>query len=209
MQPNREYYFEPRQSDRRKRSNGKRRVFQVNEMTEMHHEIARRILLGQKNVDIANELNCHAQTVSNVRNSPVVQNKLKTMNDKRDDGAVNFIEEINKRVGKALEILDEALYDETTEIPLSMRLKEANSLLDRKEKIEGYGQRHMHAHAYLTGDDIENLKKRAFEVGVQSGVVSSSERSEPLTEVANSEPSPGKQNVEDVEYEITEVKSET
>lgn len=172
MKKGRDYYFGPRQSDRRKRSNGNRKVFAVNEMTELHHEIARRILLGQKNVDIADDLGCVPQTVSNVRNSPVVQSKLGEMAKKREEKTVNLIEEVNKRLPRALEILDEALYDETSELPLSMRLKEANTLLDRKEKIEGFGQRHFHAHAYLSPEDIANIKQRALSVGQQSGVVS-------------------------------------
>lgn len=174
----RDYYFGPRQSDRRKRSNGKRRVFAVNEMTELHHEIARRILLGQKNVDIAEDLNCVPQTVSNVRNSPVVQSKLGEMVKKRDERAVNIIEEVNRRLPRALEILDEVLYDETGELPLSMRVKEANTLLDRKEKIEGLGQRHFHAHAMLSDEDLENIKRRALEAGMRSGVVAGAQRAQ-------------------------------
>lgn len=171
LNQNENYYFGPRDSDRRKRKNGERKVFAVNEMTELHHEISRQILLGRKNVDIAEELKCTPQTVCNVRNSPVVQAKLSKMVKERDDQAVNIIEEVNKRLPRALEILDEAIYDETGELPLSMRLKEANTLLDRKEKIEGLGQRHFHAHAMLTQDDIENIKERALKVGQTSGVI--------------------------------------
>ncbi len=167
----RSYYYGPRESDKRKRSNGKRKVFAVNEMTELHHEIARQVLLGRKNVDIAQDLGCVPQTVCNVRNSPVVKAKLSTLTKKRDEHAVNIIEEVNKRLPRALEILDEALYDESGELPLTMRLREANTLLDRKEKIEGLGQRHLHAHALVTPEDLENIKQRALSAGLQSGVV--------------------------------------
>lgn len=144
----------------------------MGQMTELHHEIARRVLVGQKNVDIAEALGCTPQTVSNVRNSPIVKHRLAQLQRARDGRAVDFAREIEARVPRAFEILDEALNDDTGEVPLSMRLKEANLILDRKEKLEGIGQqRAFHLHAHLTADDIEALKRRAIDAGVAAGTV--------------------------------------
>lgn len=158
--------------DRRRLADGAiRRVPGVGEMTELHHEICRRILMGHKNVDIAKSLKCTPQTVSNVRNSPIVKHRLRELGAARDGVTVNFAVEVQARAQRAFEILDEALMDETGEVPLMMRLKEANNILDRVERVEGIGQRNLHLHAHLTADDIERLKERALSIGLASGAV--------------------------------------
>jgi len=158
--------------DRRRLVDGApRRVPGVGEMTELHHEICRHVLLGGKNVDIAKKLGCTPQTVSNVRNSPIVKHRLRELKNVRDAVAVNFAAEVQARAQRAFEILDEALLDETGEVPLMMRLKEANNILDRVERVEGIGQRNLHLHAHLTADDIEELKKRALAAGLACGQI--------------------------------------
>ena len=158
--------------DRRRLVDGApRRVPGVGEMTELHHEICRHVLLGMKNVEIASKLGCTPQTVSNVRNSPIVKHRLRELSAVRDAVAVNFAAEVQARASRAFEILDEALMDETGEVPLMMRLKEANNILDRVERVEGIGQRNLHLHAHLTMDDIEELKRRALAAGVACGHV--------------------------------------
>lgn len=165
--------------DRRRLVDGApRRVPGVGEMTELHHEICRHVLLGMKNVDIAAKLGCTPQTVSNVRNSPIVKHRLRELGQARDAVAVNFAAEVQARASRAFEILDEALMDETGEVPLMMRLKEANNILDRVERVEGIGQRNLHLHAHLTADDIEKLKERALAAGVACGQVVDAEFSE-------------------------------
>lgn len=158
--------------DRRRLVDGApRRVPGVGEMTELHHEICRHVLLGKKNVEIASLLGCTPQTVSNVRNSPIVKHRLQELRVARDIAAINFAAEVQARAGRAFEILDEALMDETGEVPLMMRLKEANNILDRVERVEGIGQRNVHLHAHLTMEDIEELKRRALDAGLACGQV--------------------------------------
>ena len=156
--------------DRRRLVDGApRRIPPVGEMTELHHEICRRVLLGEKNVEIAKACRCTPQTVSNVRNSPIVKFRLRQMSEERDRRTIDMSAEVNARALRAFEIIDEALLDETGEVPLAMRLKEANLLLDRKERIDGIGQRNFHLHAHLTMEDIEELKRRALAIGTATG----------------------------------------
>lgn len=165
--------------DRRRLNDGMpRRVPGVGEMTEFHHEICRRLLLGQRNKEIAECLGCTPQTVSNVRNSPIVKHRLRELTVQRDVAAVNFSAEVQARAERAFKIVDEALNDETGEVPLMMRLKEANNILDRVERVEGIGQRNVHFHAHLTAEDIENLKQRALAVGATCGVLAQNEFSD-------------------------------
>lgn len=165
--------------DRRRLVDGApRRVPGVGEMTEMHHEICRMVLVGMKNVDIAKKLGCTPQTVSNVRNSPIVKHRLRELADTRDRAAVNFAAEVQARAQRAFNIIDEVLNDDVGEVPLQMRVKEANNILDRVERVEGIGQRNLHLHAHLTADDIENLKKRALSAGLACGQVVDAEFSD-------------------------------
>jgi hypothetical protein len=135
-------------------------------MSELHHEIVRHLLLGQKSTVIADQLGCHKQTVSNVKNSKVVQDKLAIMRGARDANSVDLARQIQEIAPKALENLRQIIEDETGEIPLHMKAKESNNLLDRA----GYGAKtqseHRHLHAHMTADDIEEIKRRARSCGV-------------------------------------------
>ena len=159
------YYDSDRPSDQRRTD---RRVFEVSEMSELHHEITRRLLLGQKNVEIAEQLNCHEQTVSNVRNSQVVQDKLSVMQGARDANTVDLAREIQEIAPKALQNLREIIEDESGEVPLHMKAKESNNLLDRAGYSPKQQTEHKHLHAHMTTDKIEEIKERAKQVGVIS-----------------------------------------
>ncbi len=157
------YYNPDREGDQRRTND--RRVFEVSEMSELHHEITRRLLLGQKQKEIAEQLGCHAQTVSNVKNSQVVQDKLAIMRGARDANSVDVAKEIQRIAPQALENLRKVIEDETEEVPLSMKVKESNNMLDRA----GYGARqkseHRHLHGHFTAEDIDDIKKRALDAG--------------------------------------------
>lgn len=113
-----------------------------------------------------------------MRNSPIVKHRLRELTVQRDVAAVNFSAEVQARAAKAFQIVDEALNDETGEVPLMMRLKEANNILDRVERVEGIGQRNVHFHAHLTAEDIEKLKQRAKDVGAACGALAQDEFSD-------------------------------
>ena len=141
-------------------------------LEEYYEGLAKDFELSDTNlVDIAKKLGCTPQTVSNTRNSPIVKRRIRELQNMRDQGAVNFAAEVQARAGRAFEIVDEALNDEVGEVPLAMRLKEANNILDRVERVEGIGSRNVHLHAHLTAEDIERLKERALAAGLASGQV--------------------------------------
>ena len=146
---------------------GERKGWQVAQMWESHHEIARRLILGQSNEEIAIDLNCTAQTVSNVRNSPVVQEKLAIMSAARDAGTLELAKEIADLAPLALQRVKEAIENGTVlgkELSGSIILKEANGLLDREigkptQRIDTRG-----LHGVFTLADIERIKERAREL---------------------------------------------
>jgi DNA-binding CsgD family transcriptional regulator len=138
--------------------------YQMAQMYEKHHEIARMILLGMSNKDIAEVMSCSAQLVSNVRNSPVVKEKLALMVAVRDKEAIDLSREIADLAPIALMRVKEAIttgkvFDK--EVPITTLLKEANGVLDREmgKPTQTINTKNLHAH--FTLDDINEIKQKA------------------------------------------------
>ena len=154
--------------DRRFKPFEPKKVWTVSKIWELHHEIKRRILLGQKNVDIARELGICAQQVSNVRNSPVIQDQLAIMSAERDAATVDIAKQIKELAPIALMRLKEIITKTGPgkDAPIGLVAKEANGILDRAgfspvKKFEG-------VIGHLTNEDIDELKKRARGVIVEA-----------------------------------------
>lgn len=144
----------------------------VAQMWENHHEIARRLLLGQKNTEVAEAMGCSAQIVSDVRNSPVVKDKLALMGAARDAGTVDLAREIADLAPIALQRIREALETGLVldkEVSAAGILKEANGLLDRDQgrAVQRIDTRNLHGH--FTMEDIERIKEKAKELAGASG----------------------------------------
>lgn len=160
--------YKTSQPDSDKRiSNGPKKSFIVTRMYERHHEISRRLLLGQKNVEIAEALNITAQSVSQVRNSPIVKEKLSLMAAARDVGAIDLAREIADLAPIALSRIKDALESGKVlgkELSADGILRESNKLLDRElgRPTQTINTRNLHAH--LTMDDISKIKAKALEL---------------------------------------------
>ncbi len=164
------YMREADQDKRRIPPNEPRKTWQVTEMWELHHEIARRLLLGQKNTVIAQALNCHPQTISLIRNSPVVQDHLDLMKGAADANAVDVAQRITEMAPEALDVLKEVLEAKET-ASLSLRAKVAGDILDRAGHSAIRTVRTEGIHAHLTSDDLERIKARALEKARDAGIV--------------------------------------
>lgn len=173
-----EKYSNPERKDGRKSSFTiagevpKKKGWQVAEMWDKHHEIARRLVLGQSNADIAKDLGIGIQQVSNVKNSPVVQDKLTIMRAARDAGTIDLAKEIADLAPIALQRVREALETGAVlgrELSGSAIMKEANSIVDREigKPTQRIDTRNVHGH--FTMDDIERIKERARELAGFSG----------------------------------------
>jgi hypothetical protein len=161
-----EKYYDPnRERDRRRSSlpEGKK-SFVVGEMYDRHHEIARRLLLGQKNTEIAEALNITAQSVSQVKNSPVVQDKLTLMKAARDCGAIDLAMEIASIAPIALGKIREAIELGSVngqELSADSILKQSNTILDRHIGKPTQTINAHTTHTHLSLEDIERIKARA------------------------------------------------
>jgi hypothetical protein len=159
--------------ERRVQPGQEKRTFEVSELWEVHHEIVRRLLLGQKNADIARDLGISRQMVSYVRNSPVVRDKLELMKGARDAETIDLAKRIRDNAPRALKLLEDIIEGEVdgNEVPLNMRRQEANMMMNRAGYSPVTNIKGTVAHAHYTKDDIEDIKRRAVETGLKTGAI--------------------------------------
>jgi hypothetical protein len=159
-------YTDPgRINDKRFKPPELKKTWQVSKVWELHDEIKRRILLGQKNKVIAEALSCSPQTVSNVRNSEVIQDQLAIMRGARDASTVDIARDIQEFAPKALMLLKDIVRGkgDGESASIALRAREANNFMDRsghsairKHDVRG-------VHAVLTAEDLESIRQRALE----------------------------------------------
>lgn len=136
------------------------RNYEIEKMWSVHHEIARLALIGWKSVDIARHLSVTPEMVSYTLNSSVVKRQLDVMQGARDVDAVDISKKIAALQERAVDALDNLLDSEVQ----SIKLRTAQDLLDRG----GYGavKKIEAVHAYLSKDDIQDIKNRARDIGL-------------------------------------------
>lgn len=151
-----------------------RRKYQLQALHPIHTEICRRLTVGDKAKDIAADLNCTTAMISYTKNSILGQMRMAELCSERDEETVDVLKEIQKHAEKAVNILGSVLDNEDDNAPLLLRVRVSQDILDRAgygavKHIEG---RFGHLHAYLSPEQIEELKQRGVEMGivaVQSG----------------------------------------
>lgn len=148
-----------------------RRKYNISHMWQHHHEILRLVLLGNKPSEIAEALNITPQTVSNTVNSPLGRAKLAMLRAERDQSSVDIAAAIQDVQADALNVVKEFVDPEAGKNKDDkLRLKAAFDLLDRGGHGAPQVIRSEHLHAHLTGNDIEEIKRRA-QAARQGGIV--------------------------------------
>ena len=163
------YFDGDRGPDLRRRDRGIRKTFEVSRMWEVHKEITRLLLLGYKNVEIAERLGVSEVMVSYTRNSKVVEDKLEVMEGARDADTVDLSIEIKRKAPIALALLEEVMKGEKglgTVASPALRVKTAENWMDRAGYAVNRGNSGVQLHAHFDAQDILELKKRALESGV-------------------------------------------
>ena len=143
------------------------KAYQIEQMWEVHHEICRLTLIGMKQVDIANHLGVSPAMVSYVLRSPIVKEQLRNMSSSRDIEAMDIDAEIKALAPTAVKVMEELM---DSELP-NMRLKAAQDILDRAGFAPVKTLRTENLHAYLSADEIKEVKDRAREVGLITDVI--------------------------------------
>lgn len=160
-------YFDgsdPRRAiDRRERPET-RKTFEVSKIWESHEEIIRRLMLGQKATNIAQDMGVSSAMVNYVRKSPVVQDKLQLMCAARDADTIDLAKEIREKAPIALQVLEKVINGDI-DAPITVRAREAGNWLDRA----GFSPvRNLQANinvSHFTAEDIAEIKRRAVENG--------------------------------------------
>lgn len=133
----------------------------VKKVMNMHHEIVRLVVLGMKDVDIANVLGCTTATIRNVKKNPIVRDRIERLNGVRDYNAVDIGTRLREIAQDAVEVIADTILDEN--ISLAVRAEKGFKVLDRVGHGPVHNVRGQIAHAMLTKDDIEEIKQRARE----------------------------------------------
>lgn len=97
-----------------------------------HREIARRLVLGQKQSDICRDLGLSASRISIIVNSPLFKIEVCKLENERDKGVVDVQRTLQEVSPLALEVMERTMLMGRSE---KLRFDAASSLLDRA----GYG----------------------------------------------------------------------
>jgi len=165
------YYNSNRPPDRRKRDKSKRSAtWKCTEIQSIHHKIIQELHKGHSNRHIARELGVSEVMVSNVKNSPAVQDRLNILEAIAYQNSIDIRQEINDRAPEALETLRELMQNKQT--TASLRAKISFDILDRAgfAAVRQVETKNLHAHRYIDDDDIKKIKKRAIELAAQNGI---------------------------------------
>jgi len=145
------------------RTRNRRRKYEIGQLWDIHHEIIRRISLGERGSDIARDLGVTQTMVSYTKNSRIAQDKIDIMRGAMDADTVDLGIRIREIAPKALELLKEVVDGNGAgkEATIGLRVGTAKDILDRA----GYGavKKFMGLHAQLSPEDIDRIKRRARE----------------------------------------------
>lgn len=141
----------------------------VKEMNERHHEIARMVLLGYKNVEIAKMLNISKEFVCAVRNAPPVKEQVAILKGVRDAETVDIAKQIQETLPACIAYLQGTVGDD--DISDGIRSRNSLSLL----AIGGHGpSKNVNVkgvHAVLTAEDIQEIRENAQNIAVEIGII--------------------------------------
>jgi len=144
-------------------------TYNVKNLWEVHHEILRRLALGQTSTQISNALGVNKLTVSNTRNSVLGREKLEAFRQAMDAEALDIGTRIQQFAPKALKVLEDIIEGNYEEASLALRAKYASQHLGRA----GFGEVKKVASISrtLTRNDIERIKERAVNGAREIGVI--------------------------------------
>jgi len=133
--------------------------YDITRIWEHHSEVIRLLSLGWKAIDVAAELGIHPQTVSNIRNNPLAQAKIRELQGARDDEAASILKRVRQMAPQALDVLGISL-DTAEQNPTDLDaakegIKSARTILEHAipKRIEG-----KIVHGHITYSQVEKMK---------------------------------------------------
>ena len=166
------YGFEFRDVDQRRVPEEERKTYEIKALWQRNHEIIRLAVLGYKQVEIAEILNIHPQTVSNTLNSNLGQLKTSDLRLEKDDEVRKITERVRVLTKKALDVYDEILTNESGRASLKEQKETADTVV-----LEMSGLRvptrvqSQSTHSFLTKEELDQFKQRAITAARESGMI--------------------------------------
>jgi transcriptional regulator with XRE-family HTH domain len=146
-----------------------KRQYQISELWDSHREINRRLVMGQSQKDIAKAMGISEAKVSYTKNSAVSSDNLNSLRDARDQKAIDVATQIKELAPEALDVLTDLMCD--TDSPRALKAKVAIDLLDRAGYSPPKKVAHAVMHKHFTETDLNDIKERAKEIGITTGVI--------------------------------------
>lgn len=165
------YGFEFRDVDLRRVSSEEKKTYNIKALWQRSHEIIRLAARGYKQVQIAEILNIHEQTVSLTLNSDLGKKKLADLCEARDEEAKITIEKIRVLADKALQTYNEIFDNEDGQATLKDRKDVADTVLLELSGLRAPTKIHTSSvSTVLTAEEIENFKNRGVKAAKEIGL---------------------------------------
>jgi DNA-binding MarR family transcriptional regulator len=143
-------------------SQGKPRKYEVKNLYDKHHQVLRLTALGtMSQKDIARAVNLTPQMVSNIVNSTLGQDLLKTIRGTLDKQVIDISQAVKDLTPKAIETIGDLMDSDNEKI----RLAAAMDILDRGGYAAPKNLNVSHTHK-LSQADIEGIKSRCVASGL-------------------------------------------
>lgn len=129
---------------------------------ERHHEIARRVVAGERPKDIAADMAITEPRLSVILNSPLMRERIEYLRDQADGLTIDIRRRLSWLAQQSMDVLEKAIEQKTEDGGLSLlqKVRVGQDVLDRA----GHGKvtitRGEHAHLHMTSDDLREMKDR-------------------------------------------------
>lgn len=147
--------------DQRFRGNS---TYNLKSLWDAHHEIARLITCGLNNQAISHILGITPQTVSNVRNHPMIKQQIEYLKLRRDISTVDVQKTLQEMIPTALQVIEDVMQDERAK--QTDKLKAAFDVLDRTGHGSIQKREVKDMHLIVTLDEIIEVKQAAKKNGL-------------------------------------------
>lgn len=161
--------------DRRRVPDNQKR-YQLSQLYDTHHEIIRRLAVGESPAEIAAALDITPQTVSNVRNTAMARAKMQVLREARDKEFAVATKRVTDLMPKAINLLEVLLrqgesiagYDPGA----ALRIVDHTLRYAQFTQEKGNVNLHLHQHGGggATAEDLDEVKRSAA-AAVSEGAV--------------------------------------
>lgn len=141
------------------------------ELKARHREIIRLELLGLGVSEIAEEMEVSVSQVKYVLGSPLAQQFRQELQQMRDEKVADITARLAEMCPKALDIMQDTLSGEYEDATLPLRLRVAESVLDRAGYSKIVNTRNFNIGTSLSADDIAKLRDRAKAAAAERGTL--------------------------------------